>query len=202
MCLAQVLQQLSCMARRHHLYLVANMADLQPCSKSAAPSSCPSDGRWHFNTNVVFRYWQSSLIDAWQMQPAHVDCLFPLPPSRSDGLLVARYHKCNLYFEAAFDAPPEPEIVTFDTPFAGKFGLITCFDILFEEPTVILMEKVETLQSFSSYYLVQGAQIKTLEAVVQRGFLSYREENASSQKSGVPVEAVVYLAGQKSELNL
>lgn len=65
MCLAQVLQQLSCMARRNDLYLVANMADLQPCSTSAAPSSCPSDGRWQFNTNVVFRYWQNSLIDAW-----------------------------------------------------------------------------------------------------------------------------------------
>lgn len=90
---------------------------------------------------------------------------------------MARYHKYNLYFEAAFDAPPEPEIVTFDTPFAGKFGLITCFDILFQEPTVILMEKVETLKSFSSYHLVQGAQIKTLKAVVQPGFLGGPRRN-------------------------
>lgn len=66
-----------------------------------------------------------------------------LPGSRSDGLLVARYHKYNLYFEAAFDAPPEPQIVTFQTPFAGKFGLVTCFDILFREPAVLLVEKVE-----------------------------------------------------------
>lgn len=51
----QVLQQLSCMARRHNLYLVANMGDLQPCPLEAAPSSCPPDGRWQFNTNVVFR---------------------------------------------------------------------------------------------------------------------------------------------------
>lgn len=72
-----------------------------------------------------------------------VYCPSSLPPSSSDGLLVARYHKYNLYFEAAFDTPPEPEIVTFDTPFAGKFGLITCFDILFREPTVMLVEKVE-----------------------------------------------------------
>lgn len=55
---------------------------------------------------------------------------------------MARYHKHNLYFEAAFDVPPRPEIVTFDTPFAGKFGLITCFDILFREPAVTLVEKV------------------------------------------------------------
>ncbi|XP_070841178.1 biotinidase-like [Chaetodon trifascialis] len=90
----EVLQRLSCMARRHNLYLVANMADLQPCPLSTDPSSsCPSDGHWQFNTNVAFR---------------------------SDGLLVARYHKYNLYFEKAFDTPPQPEIITFDTPFAGR----------------------------------------------------------------------------------
>nr|XP_046273385.1 biotinidase-like [Scatophagus argus] len=111
----EVLQRLSCMARRYNLYVVANMADLQPCPLKTEPSSsCPSDGHWQFNTNVVFR---------------------------SDGLLVARYHKYNLYFEDAFDTPPQPEIITFDTPFAGKFGLMICFDILFHEPTVALVEK-------------------------------------------------------------
>ncbi|KAF0024726.1 hypothetical protein F2P81_023528 [Scophthalmus maximus] len=111
----EVLQRLSCVARRYNLYLVANMADLQPCPLQSSPSSpCPPDGRWQFNTNVAFR---------------------------SDGQLVARYHKHNLYFEKAFDTPPQPEIITFETPFAGKFGLITCFDILFHEPTVVLVER-------------------------------------------------------------
>ncbi|XP_078123845.1 biotinidase-like [Sander vitreus] len=112
----EVLQRLSCMARRNNLYLVANMADLQPCPLKTDPSSsCPSDGRWQFNTNVVFR---------------------------SDGLLVARYHKNNLFlFEPHFDTPPQPEIITFDTPFAGRFGLMICFDILFHKPTVALVEK-------------------------------------------------------------
>uniref|UniRef100_A0A8C9ZRW0 Biotinidase n=1 Tax=Sander lucioperca TaxID=283035 RepID=A0A8C9ZRW0_SANLU len=111
----EVLHQLSCMARRNNLYLVANMADLQPCPLKTDPSSsCPSDGRWQFNTNVVFR---------------------------SDGLLVARYHKHNLYFEQSFDTPPQPEIITFDTPFAGRFGLMICFDILFHKPTIALVEK-------------------------------------------------------------
>lgn len=61
---------------------------------------------------------------------------------RSDGLLVARYHKQNLYFEDAFDTPPQPEIISFDTTFAGRFGLITCFDILFYEPKITLLEMV------------------------------------------------------------
>lgn len=53
---SQILQQLSCMARRNNLYLVANMADLQPCPLSTDPSSsCPPDGHWQFNTDVVFR---------------------------------------------------------------------------------------------------------------------------------------------------
>ncbi|XP_041664103.1 biotinidase-like [Cheilinus undulatus] len=111
----EVLQRLSCMARHNNLYLVANMPNLQPCPLSTDPSSaCPSDGRWQFNTNVVFR---------------------------SDGLLVARYHKYNLYYEDSFDTPPQPEFITFDTPFAGRFGLIICFDILFHNPTVALVEK-------------------------------------------------------------
>lgn len=71
------------------------------------------------------------------------NCSWSLLSRRSDGLLVARYHKYNLYFEDAFDTPPQPEIITFDTPFAGRFGLITCFDILFHEPTVTLVKQVD-----------------------------------------------------------
>lgn len=63
-------------------------------------------------------------------------------PHSSDGLLVARYHKYNLFFEESFDTPPKLELITFDTPFAGKFGLIICFDILFHDPTIALMKMV------------------------------------------------------------
>ncbi|XP_076005906.1 biotinidase [Genypterus blacodes] len=111
----EVLQRLSCMARRHRLYLVANMPGMQPCPLQTDPSSsCPPDGRWQFNTNIVFS---------------------------SDGLLVARYHKNNLYFEKAFDTPPQTEIITFDTPFAGRFGLLICFDIVFHNPKINLFER-------------------------------------------------------------
>uniref|UniRef100_A0AAZ3S8L8 Biotinidase n=1 Tax=Oncorhynchus tshawytscha TaxID=74940 RepID=A0AAZ3S8L8_ONCTS len=108
------------MARRHHLYLVANMPDLQPCPLTSHPhldpsqTPCPPDGRWQFNTDVVFR---------------------------SDGSLAARYHKQNLFFEKESDTPLRLEVVTFDTPFAGRFGVFSCFDILFHDPTVRLLEK-------------------------------------------------------------
>ncbi|XP_019118201.2 biotinidase [Larimichthys crocea] len=136
----EVLQRLSCMARRYNLYLVANMPDLQPCPLKTDPS-CPSDGRWQFNTNVVFS---------------------------SDGLLVARYHKYNLYFEMAFDTPPQPEIITFDTPFAGRFGLLTCFDILFHEPTVTLVKKGVRQLIFPTAWMNQLPLLDTIQ--FQRAF--------------------------------
>ncbi|TSO47158.1 Biotinidase [Bagarius yarrelli] len=113
-----VLRRLSCMAQKNRLFLVANMPDRQPCNKSMDPL-CPADGRYQFNTNVAFS---------------------------DDGTLVARYHKQNLYFEAAFDTPPECEYVTFTTPFAGRFGVFTCFDILFREPAVTLVKDMGVRQ--------------------------------------------------------
>ncbi|XP_006883391.1 PREDICTED: biotinidase [Elephantulus edwardii] len=107
----EVLRRLSCMALRGDMFLVANLGTKEPCQR--ADPGCPRDGRYQFNTNVVFR---------------------------ADGTLVARYRKHNLYFEAAFDSPPQVDHVTFDTPFAGKFGVFTCFDILFREPGIRLLE--------------------------------------------------------------
>ncbi|XP_044026936.1 biotinidase-like [Siniperca chuatsi] len=137
----EVLQRLSCMARRYNLYLVANMADLQPCPLKTDPSSCPPDGRWQFNTNVVFS---------------------------SDGLLVARYHKQNLYFEESFDTPPKAEIITFETPFAGRFGLMICFDILFHDPTVALVERGVRQLIFPTAWMNQLPLLDTIQ--FQRAF--------------------------------
>ncbi|XP_068944527.1 biotinidase isoform X2 [Petaurus breviceps papuanus] len=106
----EVLQRLSCMAIRGQMFLVANLGTKQPCNSS--DPRCPSDGRYQFNTNVVFS---------------------------DDGTFVTSYRKHNLYFEYAFDTPSEVDHSTFDTPFAGKFGIFTCFDILFFEPAVSLV---------------------------------------------------------------
>ncbi|NXS55562.1 BTD Biotinidase, partial [Brachypteracias leptosomus] len=113
----EVLQRLSCMALKNKIFLVANLGTKQPCEQT--DPHCPSDGRYQFNTNVAFN---------------------------DHGVLVATYRKHNLYFEHAFDTPPEPDYKTFDTPFAGKFGMFTCFDILFFEPAVNLIRQYNLKQ--------------------------------------------------------
>uniref|UniRef100_A0A8C5YDZ7 Pantetheinase n=1 Tax=Microcebus murinus TaxID=30608 RepID=A0A8C5YDZ7_MICMU len=103
--------RLSCLAKDNSIYVVANIGDKKPCN--ASDPQCPPDGRYQYNTDVVFD---------------------------SQGRLVARYHKQNLFMvENQFNAPKEPEIVTFNTTF-GRFGIFTCFDILFHDPAVTLVK--------------------------------------------------------------
>uniref|UniRef100_A0A8C5MUQ2 Biotinidase n=1 Tax=Leptobrachium leishanense TaxID=445787 RepID=A0A8C5MUQ2_9ANUR len=108
----EVLQRLSCMAAKSRIFLVANLGTKMPCDPQTA--QCPQDGRFQFNTNVVFS---------------------------DNGTLVATYFKQNLYYEYSFDTPPEVQHVVFDTPFADGFALFTCFDILFYKPAVDLVKK-------------------------------------------------------------
>lgn len=55
MCLSfkQVLQRLSCSAKRSRLYTVVNLGEVEKCSVTINPD-CPEDGAFHYNTNVVF----------------------------------------------------------------------------------------------------------------------------------------------------
>ncbi|XP_027706488.1 vascular non-inflammatory molecule 3-like isoform X2 [Vombatus ursinus] len=111
---APVQTRLSCLARENSIYVVANMGDKKKCD--ANDSKCPLDGRYQYNTDVVFD---------------------------SEGKLVARYHKYNLFLtEVQFNFPKGPSYVTFDTPF-GKFGIFTCFDIMFYDPAVVLVKKFQ-----------------------------------------------------------
>ena len=84
----EILQELSCIARNNAIALVANMGDIQYCTKR--DPNCPKDGKYQFNTDVIFD---------------------------SDGTLIAKYHKQHLYYEEAFNTPPKCEFVTFVTSF-------------------------------------------------------------------------------------
>nr|XP_054495104.1 biotinidase [Agelaius phoeniceus] len=113
----EVVQRLSCMALQNKIFLVANLGTKQPCERWEP--RCPPDGRFQFNTNVALG---------------------------ADGALLATYRKHNLYFESAFDTPAQPDHALFDTPFAGRFGMFTCFDILFYEPAVSLITQYNLKQ--------------------------------------------------------
>ena len=77
-----ILQSLSCIARRHQVVLVANMGEKVPCSSS--DPHCPSDGRYQYETTVVFE---------------------------SDGRFVTKYRKFNVIKleREELDAPPFPQ---------------------------------------------------------------------------------------------
>jgi len=63
------------------------------------------------------------------------------------GNLIAVYDKRNLFMrEKEFFNQPELEIVTFSTEF-GKFGLMTCFDAMYDHPflDLVLKEDITTL---------------------------------------------------------
>lgn len=53
-------------------------------------------------------------------------------------ILINRYRKTNLYLEGNLESPVPSDLVTFDTDFGVRFGVITCFDMLFEEPALNL----------------------------------------------------------------
>ena len=108
-----IMTKLSCIAKENQLYVVANFGTRQTCSPDSfvGEQKCPSDGFLMLNTNVVFD---------------------------SNGNFVRRYRKYNIFVEI-FDKAPELELVHFDTPF-GRFGVFTCFDIMFREPAIDLVE--------------------------------------------------------------
>uniref|UniRef100_A0A2K5MPU2 CN hydrolase domain-containing protein n=1 Tax=Cercocebus atys TaxID=9531 RepID=A0A2K5MPU2_CERAT len=115
-----VRQRLSCLAKDNSIYVVANIGDMKPCN--ASDPQCPPDGRYQYNTDVVFD---------------------------SQGKLVARYHKYNLFApEIQFDFPKDSKLVTFDTPF-GKSGIFTCFDIFSHDPAVVVVDEFQ-LTAFST----------------------------------------------------
>jgi pantetheine hydrolase len=108
--------RLSCLAKTYDLYIVANMGDIKPCNQET-DQHCPTDGRFQYNTNVVFD---------------------------DEGKLVARYHKQHPFRSEmkVINRPHTPEYITFDTPF-GKFGTFICYDVLFHDPAVPLVTQHE-----------------------------------------------------------
>lgn len=116
-----ILKNLSCLARENNLYVVANFGTkyvCEPGSQIDESRTCPVTGALVLNTDVI--------LD-------------------NRGNYLKRYYKVNMFLEV-FDKSPSPDIVYLDTPF-GRFGIFTCFDVLFKTPAINLIEdkKVDTI---------------------------------------------------------
>ncbi|XP_015915341.2 biotinidase [Parasteatoda tepidariorum] len=134
------LSTISCLARENHMYVVANLIDVQECDEFChendvenCASECPNDGVFIYNTNVAFD---------------------------REGNLIAKYHKMHPYFESADTA--QPNFVTFDTEF-GKFGLIICFDSVFGESVELAREYGIDTMVFPTYWFDSIAVLNAVE---------------------------------------
>jgi hypothetical protein len=118
-----ILHELSCIARRHKIYLVANHGDIKNCT---GQESCRKDGVWMFNTQIAF--------------------------DRS-GKLIGRYHKMHLFGEFHFDQPLTQDFSFFDTDFGVRFGMYICFDRLFRDPMIGLINDYNvTTMALSTWF--------------------------------------------------
>lgn len=108
-----VLQFLSCLAANYEIAIVANMGEVKPCNRQSN-DRCPADGQFQYNTNIV--------LD-------------------TDGSFIAKYHKKHLFFEPEYDEPSTCEKVVFTPRFGVSFGIMTCFDMLYDCPATDLIHK-------------------------------------------------------------
>lgn len=113
-----LLIDLSCLARVNKIYLCINLSEREECTEESQQAkndsrSCSSLGFSRFNTNIV--------LDR-------------------QGAVVARYRKFNLFREGGINTTLTAELSTFETDFGVTFGNIICFDVLFFEPAMQLVQ--------------------------------------------------------------
>lgn len=148
------LKNLSCMAREADLVLVVNLCTFQSCNES--DPSCPTDGRYQWNTDLVFS---------------------------SNGSLIAKYYKSHLWGGAAvFDQPKVPDPVSFVTPFGVEFGVFTCYDIDFLEPTETLISQGITNFVFPSAWFNTPPVLTAVQ--IQQAWSRFYSSNFVAANSG------------------
>ncbi|XP_001657368.2 vanin-like protein 1 [Aedes aegypti] len=112
---SELISQLSCLAIDTGKYIVINLSESFECDSLPVhdPRPCDPSVPHRYNTNVVFD---------------------------RNGTVIARYRKTHLFREPGTSVTYQPEVVTFDTDFGVRFGVVTCFDLLFAEPTLELVK--------------------------------------------------------------
>ncbi|KAH8409246.1 hypothetical protein KR009_011236, partial [Drosophila setifemur] len=116
---AVFLVELSCAARASGLYVVINLVEKELCANGAGAATitpCPAGGVRYFNTNVVFD---------------------------RTGKVVSRYRKTHLWRQEynSMSVLRQPDVAQFTTDFGVTFGHFICFDMLFYEPAMTLVQE-------------------------------------------------------------
>eukprot|EP00051_Salpingoeca_urceolata_P000876 m.36877 g.36877 ORF g.36877 m.36877 type:complete len:513 (+) comp11056_c0_seq3:81-1619(+) len=106
-----LLSNLSCLAKKNSIVLVADVGELVPCD-TRTDSECPEDNAYQYNTALAFN---------------------------ETGAVIAKYRKFHLFYEKQFNQA-EMIPVSFTTSFGVKFGLMVCFDVMFSHPLLDLIE--------------------------------------------------------------
>eukprot|EP01112_Ceratiomyxa_fruticulosa_P008479 TRINITY_DN2198_c0_g1_i2.p1 TRINITY_DN2198_c0_g1~~TRINITY_DN2198_c0_g1_i2.p1 ORF type:complete len:551 (-),score=116.62 TRINITY_DN2198_c0_g1_i2:51-1520(-) len=150
-----ILQRLSCLALKYNIVIVANMGDVHYCNPNNSSGPCPADGRWQFNTDVVFD---------------------------EKGYLIARYHKSHLYYEPQWNTPEPLQPVSFTTNFGVTFGILICFDIMFPQPQSSLLDQGITDFVFTTWWVNVPPIITATQ--VQQGFSSTTSSNLLASGAG------------------
>nr|CAI5821017.1 unnamed protein product [Callosobruchus analis] len=114
------LKQLSCAALTKKTTVVVNLREIVDCKNPPPDEHCTRHGKkldsvLH-NTDVVFDH---------------------------NGHVAARYRKWNLFGESSKSITRIPEVVTFKTKTNDTFGIFTCFDIMFDVPTLNLTRNMK-----------------------------------------------------------
>lgn len=124
--LSPAVENASCTARTTGADIVVDVPEVEPCLPS--DTSCPPDGRRQFNTLVALR--------------------------GSDGAVVGRYRKRNLYYEPAFDpGTASGGAPWFDSSFGVRIGLMICFDIMFRQPSADILSAGVRDVAYSTWWV-------------------------------------------------
>lgn len=179
-----IMQRMSCAARDNRVALLVNTVDYVSC-EAATDSNCPSDNHYQYNTNVVFD---------------------------ETGRFVAKYYKSHEFpgLRKAYDQVPAPSEVVFQSSWGIKYGIFTCYDIMFTDPAKELRK--QGIEHF--LYPVEQGQIgedtiiahwsKSEDAVLLSSNLGSGKKDCSGLlKQGKPLPAEkIHLTGEFADDNI
>ncbi|XP_045771208.1 vanin-like protein 2 isoform X2 [Maniola jurtina] len=111
----EVLVSISEAAKQSQIYVVINVQEMMDCKNGGSPGeNCPKQKQYRFNTNVVFD---------------------------RNGAVIDRYRKINLFGEYSRTAALTPDLGIFTTDFGVTFGHFICFDLMFQVPSIQVVQK-------------------------------------------------------------